>query len=234
MITQYKNNITQSATYAVLASGTILSLLFMGFFLAEPAIGQAVNSTDFYVRATVTSENSFLVQPNNVSMTGSISGLTGGQATGTSQFVVLTNNAAGYTVSIDFFDNTGAQSMAGDIDGSEAIRDYSGDVGGQPSYGRTASTAAQFAYTVTSTTTTDTDLSFLNNGAACNAGAAQTPLKCWKAPSTAPFQIVTRGSSAPTGATSTITFNITVPNSPVPVPEAQTYTATATLSLLAL
>lgn len=240
MIRQNKNNLNQSATYAFVASSTIFSLLLMAFFVAEPAISQAVDSNNFYIRTTVTSENSFIVQPSNVSMAGSISGLTGGQATGTTQFAVLTNSASGYTVSIDFDYNGDVddEAMAGDTDGSQAIRDYdptNGVVGvTEPSFGYTASSAAQFAYTVTSSSSADTDQSFKNDTSTCNAGGLQTALTCWKSPSKTPFQIVTRGSSAPTGATSTITFNITVPNAPVPAPEAQTYTATATLSLLAI
>lgn len=232
MITHYKKHLSQSATYALVASCTVLSLLFTAFFFAEPVIshGQADTAT-FYIRQTITDESSFLVDPSNITMSGGINGVTGGQATGTTQFVVQSNNSAGYRVDIAFENNGTPEAMIGDETASEAIRDYGGDVAGQPSYNLTASTAAQFAYTVMSSTTADTDLSFIDNGAACNAAGSQTANKCWKAPDTAAFTIVDRSSAAVTGATSTITFNVTVPSGATPVPQAETYTATATLSL---
>jgi hypothetical protein len=202
-----------------------------GFFLAEPRISHGNESVDFRIRQTITDETSFLVDPSNVTMVGSIAGLTGGNATGSTPFVVRSNNASGYYVEIDFFDNAGAYAMRGDEDGGAQLRDYSGDVTGQPSFNFTASTAAQFAYTVNSSTTLDTDDSFLNDAAACNTGSTQTFGKCWKAPSTTGFRVVDRGTPAANGATSTLYFKVHVPSAAIPQPTAQTYTATATLSV---
>lgn len=222
----------QSALYALTASCVTVTMLFAAFFLAEPAISHGqVDTATFRIRQTITSESSFLVNPSNINMTGSINGVTGGQATGTTQFVVQSNNTNGYYVEIAFFNNGTSEAMLGDVSASESLRDYDGDVAGQPSFGYTASSAAQFAYTVTSSTTADTDQSFLNDFADCNTGGNQTPNTCWKAPSTAGFRIVDRSGPAITGATSTITFNVTVPSGATPVPVAETYTATATLSL---
>ncbi|MCA9359122.1 hypothetical protein KC926_02865 [Candidatus Kaiserbacteria bacterium] len=231
MINITNKHLGQSAMQALVASSTIVSLLFVTFFLAEPTIshGQSDTST-FYIRQTITDESSFLVNPSNVTMAGDLNGVTGGNATGTTDFVVQSNNTAGYYVEIAFENNGTPEAMIGDVSASEAIRDYgSGLV--EPSYGYTASTAAQFAYTVTSLTSGDTDASFKNNGAACNAGSTQTAATCWKAPDTAAFRIVDRSASAVTGATSTIQFKVHVPSGAAPVPVAETYTATATLSL---
>jgi hypothetical protein len=225
----------ESATQAGVAALLAVALLGLSFFVVEPRIshGQADTTPDFRIRQTITDETSFLVDPANVTMNGSIAGLSGGSATGTTSYVVRSNNASGYYVEIDFFDNAGAYAMRGDEDGGAQIRDYSGDVVGEPSYNLTASTAAQFAYSNYSSTTSDTDDSFLNNGSnACNSiGGTQTVGKCWKAPSTSGFRIVDRSNSAVYGATSTLYFRVRVPSSPNPIPTAQTYTATATLSV---
>ncbi len=237
MKTNILKHLSHSASYAVLASLMILSLVLSFFFIAEPAIsyGQSDTAT-FTIKQTITDETSFLVPPTNVVATGTINGVTGGTATGTTVFAVISNNAAGYRVDIQFEDtDLDRISMRGDVSDGNEIHDYSGDVAGQPSYNFTASSAAQLAYTVTSSTTNDTDNSFLTNGSnACNTAPFNdgAGIRCWKAASTtAPFTIVDRDTSAVTGATSTIKFIIHVPNGATPVPQAETYTATATLSL---
>ena len=209
----------------VLAIVAALALLFV---LIEP---QITHSQQFTIQTTVLAESSFTVPPSNITMAGTLNGVTGGQATGSTQFVVKSNNSTGYEVQIAFPSNGTDNAMLGDATGDESLRDYDGDVGGQPSRGYTASSAAQFAYTVTSSTTADTDLSFFHDGTNCNQSGTQTAV-CWKSPETSNFTIVDRNTSAKTGATSTILFNITVPNNVTPVPSAETYTATATLSLV--
>jgi len=225
---QLRNHIVYAASIA----GLGLVLTFFTHTVIEPQITHSqVATSTFTIQQTFTAESSFFVDPSDVTMVGTINGLTGGQATGTTDFSVLTNNAAGYYVEISFADaDADGESMQGSISSGGEIRDYSGDVGGEPSFGFTASTAAQFAYTVSSDDPNDTDQSFYNNGAACNTGFIQT-VPCWKAPATSGFQIVRRTGSATTPATSTITFSVDVPSSATPTPLAETYTATATLSL---
>ena len=232
-------HISKSASFAFVASATTVAMLFGAFFLAEPAIshGQVDTSDEFSISQVVTDETAFLVQPSDVTTSGSISGVTGGNASGTTEFSVISNNSTGYYVEITFENNGKAQTMIGDLDADESIVDYEGDVGSEPSYGYTTSASAQFAYTVTSDTPQDTAQSFLNDGISdCNepAGAqngATKATKCWKEPMVTPFEIVNRSNAAITGATSTLEFDITIPSNPVPVPTAQTYTATATLTL---
>lgn len=228
-------NVSQSALYALMASGIIVSLLFTAFFLAEPAVSYGNDTATFSVHQTITDETSFLVNPTNVNMTGSINGISGGNATGTTSFVVISNNATGYYVDIAFFNNGTTEAMIGNINADEAIRDYGGDTGGEPSYTFAASTSAQLAYTVSSNTTSDTDQSFKSNGTtACNTGTTSAGgINCWKSPATTAFRIVNRANAAVSGATTTIQFKINVPSGATPVPTAQAYTATATLSLFA-
>ena len=238
-VTHFANQVT----YAAALSVATLAFLFVALMAAEPQITHSqVTTEEFSIQQTITAESSFSTPPADVVMNGSINGLTGGQATGTSQFVVLTNNAAGYRVDISFEDNGSPNAMLGDISGNQNLRDYDDDDlataanpgNPEPSRGYTASTTAgQFAYTVTSSSTFDTDQSFFHNGSECNAGIDQSAV-CWKSPDVADFTIVQRGSSALTGATSTIIFNVTVPATPTAVLEAETYTATATLSLFNL
>jgi hypothetical protein len=226
--------LAQSSAFAFVAAITIVAMLSMVFLVIEPKVsrGQVDVSNSFFIRQTITAESSFTAEPTNVTMVGPINGVTGGNATGTSQFTVRSSNANGYYVEIDFEDNGTPEAMLGDRDLSQAIRDYGGDVAGQPSLNWTASTAAQFGYKVLSSTTADTAQSFRDNGSSCNqAAGSQTADRCWKSPSTTPFEIVRRTGPAVTGATSTIQFKVHVPNGATPVPTAQTYTATATLSL---
>lgn len=222
---------TRAAAQAVVAASLIVALLTVGFFALEPQIGHSQSdTTDFTIRQSITGETSFLVEPADVTMNGSIAGVTGGTATGTTQFSILSNSATGYRVEIDFFDNPGAHAMIGDSDGDESIRDYAAGAG-TPTLNMTASTAPQFAYSVHSSSSADTADIFWNNGTTCNAGSGSTLGQCWKSPSTSPVEIVNRSVSATEGATSTLIFKVRVPAGADPTPTAQTYTATATLSV---
>ena len=226
--------ITNNAMYAAFVATALVLFAFTAFFAAEPSViyGQAATSTPFTITQTITGENSFLVQPTDVTMSGSIAGLTGGNATGSTQFVVQSNNSSGYYVNIQFTDNAGAYAMYGDTTGSDSIRDYDESTPGTADFGFTASTASQFAYSVISSTTADTAQGFDHAASNCNSGGADNAdLTCWKAPTTADYEIVRRGSAAPTGATSTIVFKVDVPSGAVPTPVTDTYTATATLTL---
>lgn len=223
---------TNAAKQALIAAFVILTLLASSFFLIEPTVGQAVTSGPFTIKTTITDEISFLVGAANVVATGSINGLTGGTANGSTTAVVRTNSSTGYNMSIAFADNLSGQAMLGDISGSDAIRDYAA-VGGQPTFlFSTASTSAVFGYTVSATDPSDVDPSFLNNGSVCNSGSTLTADRCWMEPMTTGFTIINRASDATSGATSTVSFRIHVPNNPNPGLVADVYTATATLTAL--
>jgi len=227
-----------ASTQALVAALLLTVLLALSFFIVEPQVsrGQLVDtSSDFSIRQTITGENSFTTDPANVTMDGDIAGLTGGNATGTTQFAVRSNSATGYFVQIDFEDNAGAHAMRGDISGGEEIVDYQGTTAGQPSFGFNvaATSAAQFGYTVIASSSDDVAQGFKNDGSGVCGGAetGTTPDVCWQAPSTTPYTIVSKSSASAGGATSTIKFLVHVPNNATPAPNAETYTATATLTL---
>lgn len=226
-----------SAERALMIAGSAIAILSISFFMLEPVVTRAVASDTetFRIRQTITDESSFLLPPVNVTMNGSLNGVTGGNATGTTNFVVQSNNAAGYTVEIAFFNNGGANAMIGDNTGSEAIRDYNEfGAGTDPTFAFTPSTSAQFGYTVYSSSTLDTADAFLYDGGnLCNNGGTlkANVNTCYMEPLTTGFVIVDTNAPAVTGATTTLQFRVNVPSGATPVPTAETYTATATLSL---
>ena len=200
-------------------------VVLVSFPCLEPVVSQAVPSI-FSVRQQITGEISFLVPPTNIVMNGALAGITGGTATGTTYAVVQTNQATGYTMDISF---QNSPAMLGETTGSTAIKNYGSTT--EPTYGFFASTSAQLAYTVSASTTSDLDQSFLNNGSACNAGAGFTANTCWQGPtSTSNYRIISRSTAASTGATTTLQFKVHVPLNPSPVLQSDFYTATATLT----
>ena len=202
-------------------------LVMAAFPCFEPIVSQAVTSV-FSVRQQITGEISFLVPPTNITMNGALAGITGGTATGSTYAVVQTNQATGYTMDISF---QNSPAMLGETTGSTAIRNYGSST--EPTFGFFASTSAVFAYTVSASTTSDLDQSFLNNGSVCNAGAGYTANTCWQGPtSTSDYRIISRGTAASNGATTTLTFKVNVPNNPSPALQSDFYTATATLTAL--
>jgi len=219
-----------SASQSLVTASLIIALLGAMFFVVEPRVGRAVTSGPFTIKQTITDEISFLTEATNVTMIGSLQGITGGTANGSTTVVVRTNSAGGYEMTIAFFNNTTQQAMRGDVSLSSGIRDYPAS-SSQPTYSfSTASSAAVFAYTVSAADSTDLDPSFLNNGSACNIGSGYTANTCWMEPTTTAFMIIDRITSAATGATSTVHFRVHVPNFPSPTLEEDVYTATATLT----
>lgn len=226
-------NYLQALEQSAVATFLIVALLAVTFFVAEPSVGQAVDSTAFTIKQTITPEISFLVNAPNVTMNGSLNGVTGGTANGTTSAVVTTNNSNGYTMTIAFANNTTDNAMLGDVSLSTAIRDYPAS-SSEPTYGfYTSSSSSVFGYSVTASTTSDLDASFKHDGTSlCNTGAVVTPGICWMEPKTTSFQIINRGTAATSGATTTISFKVHVPNAPSPALVTDVYTATATLTAL--
>lgn len=223
----------KSLEQAFVSSIIAVLLLATTFFIVEPRVGQAVTSGPFTIQQTITSEISFLVEASNVTMSGSINGITGGTSNGTTTAVVRTNHPTGYVMSIAFANNSTPNAMLGDTTANESIHDYTAS-SSEPTYTfHTSSSSAVFAYTASAANTSDLDQSFKDDGAGlCNSGSNDTTgySTCWMEPSTSGFQIVNRSTDAASGATTTVNFRVYVPNAPNPSLQADTYTATATLT----
>lgn len=219
---------------AVMVAAAFVFASFLCFTVLEPVVGRAVDDT-FIITQEITDEISFLITADDVSMSPSIAGLTGGTANGSTSFVIISNSASGHTVDLAFSSTTAmnGNTTSGYINNytpaSAGVPDYTFGIGG-------AGTPGEFAYSVTASetpTTAGIDASFLNNGAACNTGSTSSAGNCWLNPSTTAERIITRSSVTGYGtATTTLSFRVSLPSNPNPVIPGDTYTATATLTAL--
>ena len=218
--------VAKSATWYTLVTLTATAILFLSF---EPTVSHSgfASPNTFTVSQQILGEISFLVTTPNVTMNGAINGLTGGTATGSTQAVVQTNSATGYTMDITFGSSTPA--MLGNVTGGTGIRDYAASTTGA-TFAFVASTSAVFAYTVSASNTLDVAQAFRDDGTLCGVSTGDTANACWRGPTTTAVRIVSRTSAATNGATTTIQFRVNVPNNPSPSVNADTYTATATLT----
>ncbi len=225
-----------SAKNALVATALIFALGMFSFFAFEPSVGQAITSNNFTVTQQITNEISFLVQPSNVTMVGSIAGLTGGYATGTTVVSVNTNNTTGYNMTLHFATNSRPHAMvASSTDASSAyIANYTQAGGvGVPDYNwadNTSGQSAEFGYSVNASTSAEVAQAFKNNGSSCNQSAGSPSVDhCWLNPTTTPQVII--NSSAPNGSsTTTLKFKVAVPNAPSPALPSGYYVATGTLT----
>ena len=101
----------------------------------------------------------------------------------------------------------------------------------------TAGNAAEFAYTVNASNTTEIDTTFRDDNANCGATGSEGLVDCWYNASTtdgstpiAEQIIVTTGATESSGSTSSVAFRVAVPSNPSPALPAGTYIATATLT----
>jgi hypothetical protein len=223
-----KIHIYSSATNAFFAALLVVVLGTLSFFAFEPSIGHSQEV--FTVSQTITDQVSFLVVPADVGMTGTIAGLTGGYATGTTMAVITTNDPQGYYMTLSFSDTTAMH-----LNGSPGtvINNYSPATPNVPDFNwvtNGSGGAAEFGYNVAASTSVELDPSFLNDTTDCNAGSNMTANKCWLNPSTTPERIV--GSTGPVAfSTTTIKFKVAVPNNPSPVVPSGVYVATGTLTI---
>ncbi len=161
---------------------------------------------------------------DDVVMSPAIAGLTGGVASGTTSFVVVTDSPAGYAMTIQSANNPAMQSGIG------SIANYV-PAGGVPDY--TFATNAGEAHFGFSVEGNDTALRFRDNGVACGVGSNDTVDTCYD-PLTTTDTLIAEGNASnhPTGATTTLRFKVGVgANAGV---LADLYTATSTVTVLPL
>ena len=165
-----------------------------------------------------------LSAPANVVMSPSLGGLTGGVSQGTTSFSVVTDSAAGYTVTIQSATSAAMRS------GNNVINDYVPG-GAVPDFiFTTNSTQKHFAY---SPQGADIAQRFQDSGGVCGVAGSDTSGRCWDGLRTTPVEIVRRTSSNhPLGATTTVLFSVGIGGN-VGVPPGQ-YIATTTVTALAL
>jgi hypothetical protein len=208
---------------------TVIASLFVAVLVPvlEPQLANAVED-QFTVSQAVTSEITFLTPATDVTL-ASIPGLSGGTSLGQTQVVVSTNSGTGYTMTIKA-SNTPA--MVGNVLGG-TITDYTPSSAGIPDFAFSVPSSAEFAYTVSASTTSDLAQKFLDNTTTCNTGSADTTgsTSCWYGLSTAATSTITRSTATPaSGATTTIYFQLKI--NPGTVTQ-DTYVATTTLTATA-
>lgn len=219
--------ISRSAWSALVATLLVSLLVLASFFMLEPAVGRAQVTDTFEVTQQITAEIAFLTTANDVTMSPSIAGLTGGTSNGSASVRVNTNNSAGYNMTIAFSSTT-AMILDG---GGGVINNYAPASTTNPDYTFANETFAQFAYTVVASTSADLDLSFRDNGSACGVSTGNTVNTCWFDPDDAAEVIINRSTeTALSGSTSTVAFRVNVPSNPSPAVPTGFYTATATLT----
>jgi hypothetical protein len=160
----------------------------------------------------------------DVVMAPSLGGLTGGVATGSTAFLVTTDSAAGYTVTIQATTTPAMRS------GANTIADYVPATGVPDFLFTIDPTDAHFAY---SPEGTDIALRFQDSGSVCGVAGSDTSNRCFDGLTTSPVEIARRTSgNHPAGATTTIRFNVGIGGG-ISVPEGS-YTATTTITALPL
>lgn len=217
------NKYLRSTTYSIL----LVLFVYFGYATIEPMVGRAITD-DFVVTQTITSEISFSTTAADVTMSPSIAGVSGGTATGQTQFGVKTNDSSGYNVTIHASTNP---AMTGNTQGDD-IADYTPASAGTPDYAFSAPSGEEFGYTVSASTTADLDASFKDNASdTCGTGSDDTSgsATCWYGLSTTPETIVNRSSeTAASGENSMVYFKTHVNSGAFLVED--TYTATLTLT----
>lgn len=162
--------------------------------------------------------------PADVSLSPNIGGITGGTSNGSTAVTVITDNPAGYSLSIK------ATSSPALVSGANSFADYVPS-GADPDYAfSVAGNTSAFAF---SPEGADIVQAYKDNGAGCNIGGGDTADKCWDGLSMANKLVAQRTSpNYPTGTVTTIKFRAESGGAHLQM--AGLYMATSTITALAL
>lgn len=160
---------------------------------------------------------------DNVVMSPSIPGISGGTANGSTTVTVTTDSAAGYELHVQASGNPAMQSD------TDTIADYV--PGGNPDFSfDTGSDDAHFGY---SPEGVDIVQRFLDDTNDCATGGTDSPLACWDGLSTSDVTIASAsGPNQPSGATTSIHFRVGIGGSVGQPPGV--YVATTTITAIPL
>lgn len=215
-------------TKEIIVGALILSFAsFVLFPTLEPTNLLAIED-QFTVSVSVTSEVAFSVPATDVTL-ASIPGLTGGTSNGQTQVVVVTNDSAGYTMTLKA---SSTPAMQGHTQGG-VIPNYTPTTPGLPDFTFSVpANTAEFGYSVEASTTSDLAPNWLDNGtSACGTGSSNTADRCWLNATTTNYVLVNRNTFTPTsGSTTTLKFRLTINPNPIPLIPEDIYTATTTLT----
>jgi len=156
---------------------------------------------------------------------GAVSGLIGGQSTGSSTWLVTTNNSLGYQLSVVSLTNPALKSA------QSSISDYV-PASSNPDFSFVESSASStFGFSPEGVDIVDL---YKDNGSVCNFGTDDTSNSCWDGFSTTP-KVVSQGfvANEPAGATTTLKYKIFIgPN--VIQDSGSDYSASITVTATAL
>jgi hypothetical protein len=152
-----------------------------------------------------------------------IGGVTGGTATATTSFTVITSNPGGYVLSVKADTNPALKS------GSYSFTDYTSASTSTPDYEWLISSSdSEFGF---SPEGTDIVQKFKDDGGSCNTGESDNPDKCWYGLNTSNESISNSGSANNPSGTQT-TIKLKAESGSSHIQEVGVYTATITATAI--
>jgi hypothetical protein len=172
-------------------------------------------------------ETSYIsISASSTAALADVNGLTGGASLASTTFTVLTDDPAGYSLSVQ-----AASSPAMKGPNGATIADYVPASPPTPDYQFTiTSSQAAFGFSAEGH---DLVSKYKNNGTTCNTGTLQTANQCWDGFTTSP-KIIAQSSSdnQPNGATTTLEYQVKIGTAKVQ--DNGAYSATITVTALTL